>query len=139
MEIFDIKKLKEEATDIISIPNFKGNGMINVRVQRPRIISMAAQGKIPNPLMGIATELIKKGVNIEDAKLKESSQMFELYCRVCMVEPTFEEMKDYITDDQMVKIFQYAIGGLNAVEPFRKDKEDGTDNNTSTKVSKKTK
>ena len=60
-------------------------------------------------------------------------------CRVCMVEPTFEEMKDYITDDQMVRIFQYAIGGLNAIESFRKDKEDGTDNNTSTEVSKKTK
>ena len=52
--------------------------------------------------MGIATKMMSgKG----QSNIKEMAQMVELYCRVCMVEPTYEDMKNAIDDEQMFTIF----------------------------------
>ena len=54
--------------------------------------------------------------------------MMELYCRACMVEPTYEQMKDIITDEQMLVVFNWAVGDTQKMANFRKNQEDGTDN-----------
>lgn len=126
MTIDDIRKL---AIREIEIPDFEGTGTIKIKVQRPRLMAMAAQGKIPNALMGVATKLIKGTANSKEMSITESAQMFQIYCLSCMVEPTYEEMKDIITDDQIMMIFNYAIDGVKKLRPFRTDKENGSSNN----------
>src|SRR5690554_5033899 len=102
-EILSIEQLKNMATTIIKIPHFEGTSTIKVRVQKPRLMAMASQGKIPNHLLGIVNTMMfgnkkeKKEVNITDV-----AKTYELYCRACLVEPSYEEIKDIITDDQMI-------------------------------------
>ncbi|MBS4536807.1 hypothetical protein GOQ29_14395 [Clostridium sp. D2Q-14] len=127
-EILNIKELKEMSTTILEIPNFNNEGTVNIRVKKPNLMVMASQGKIPNTLMSIATKMAGLSTEKRNTNLKELGQTYELYCRAVMVEPTYDEMKDYITDNQMEVIFDWAISEGKKLESFREDEEDGTDN-----------
>lgn len=139
-EILSVEQLRNMATSIIEIPDFEGTGTIKVRVQKPRLMAMAAQGKIPNHLLGVVNDMMfedkkeKKEVNIADV-----AKTYELYCRACLVEPDYEEIKDIITDDQMMAIFDWAMGDMKKLETFRANERDGTSNNNGKKVQQKTK
>ena len=108
---------------------------VKIKVQRPRLLNMAAQGKIPNSLLGIATKVVG-GKGIEKGNIKELAQMIELYCRACMVEPTYEEVKDTIDDDQMFEIFTWATLEVKKLDSFRNKQKNGTNNNNGKSVSK---
>lgn len=108
---------------------------VKIKVQRPRLLNMAAQGKIPNSLLGIATKVVG-GKGIEKGNIKELAQMIELYCRACMVEPTYEEVKDTIDDDQMFEIFTWATSEVKKLDSFRNKQKNGTNNNNGKDISK---
>ena len=139
-EILSIQELKKMATTVIEIPNFDNSGTIKVRVQKPRLMAMAAQGKIPNHLLGIVNTMMfpskkeKKEPNIE-----EIAKIYELYCRACLVEPSYDEIKDIMIDEQMSAIFDWAMGDVKKLETFRNNEGDGTSNNNGKKVQQKTK
>lgn len=144
-EILSIEKLREMANPIILIPNFDNTGYINIRVQRPKLLKMAAEGKIPNHLMNIAATMVN-GRPLEKRKeltpeeyIKEINGAMELYCRACMIEPTYDEMEDILTDDQKATIFNWGLGEVQVLDSFRTDKEDGTGNNNGKALPKKAK
>lgn len=138
-EILSIEQLKKMATTVIEIPDFEGVGKIKVRVQKPRLMAMAVQGKIPNHLLGIVNDMMfPKNKDKKELKIEDISKTYELYCRACLVEPSYEEMKDIITDDQMIAIFDWAEGKVNQLNTFRDDKRDGSSNNNGEQVREKT-
>ena len=134
-----LKQWKKEAITILEIPGFQKDTTIKAKVHQPRLMAMTAEGKIPNPLMSVATKLIRNEVQADKIDINETAKMIELYCRACMVEPTFDEVKDIITDEQMYAVFDWAMFGVGQVEPFRTDKENGTSNNDGKGVQKTTK
>lgn len=140
-EILSIEQLREMATPVIEIPGFEGTGTINVRVRRPRLMALASQGRIPNHLLGIANDLLfkKKESNKQpDINIKDMAGMMELFCKACLVEPTYEEFKDIMTDDQQMEIFHWAMGGTGKLDSFREDKKVRTNDNPSEQVPQKT-
>lgn len=138
-EILNIEKLREMANSIVDIPDFENKETIKVKLQKPRLMSMAAQGKIPNHLLGIVNNMMfpskkeKKEPNIE-----EIAKIYELYCRACLVEPSYDEIKDIITDEQMEAIFDWAMGDVKKVETFRSNKGNGSSDNNGEQVREKT-
>ncbi len=142
-EILSIEKLREMANIVIDIPNFENNGTIKVRVQRPRLMAMASQGKIPNHLMSIAVQMVTGRKNASNKNnediIKDASLMLELYCKACLVEPSYEEFKDIMTDDQADAIFSWAMGLNNKLDSFRKNKGNGSSNNNGETLQEKTK
>lgn len=131
-EVITIEQIKEMATPIIEIPNFDNTGTIKVRVQKPRLLTMAKEGKIPNHLLGVANELITGETSRKkegSVKIKDVADMLELYCKACLVEPSYEEFKDIITDEQMFAIFDWGMDGIEDLENFREDEGDGSSNN----------
>lgn len=133
-KILNVKDLEKMAYQTLEIPDFEDEGVLKVKVQKPRLLSMVKQGEIPNHLLGIANEMLmgeekgtKKKQTAKD-QLTRMSKMMELYSRACLVEPTYDEFKDYMTDKQGNKIFEYAIGMVTSLDSFRKDGEDDTDN-----------
>lgn len=106
---------------VTQIPVYDAEGNeVKIKVQRPRIFAMASQGKIPNPLLGVATKLLA-GKKSEISSLKELAQMIELYCRVCLVEPKYEEAN--LDDDQMLAVFQWATEDVSKLSAFRQEQE----------------
>lgn len=119
----------------LDIPGLDGRQQITVKVQRPRILAMAAQGKIPNRLMTVATRVIGGAAKSKEPSIKDIAETIELYCRACMVEPTFDEIKDIITDDQMSAIFGWATSEVDELASFRGDEEDGRSDNDGEELS----
>lgn len=143
-EILSIEKLREMANPIIEIPNFDNTGYIKVRVQRPKLLKMAAEGKIPNHLMNIAVTMIngkpQTRKELSDKEyIKEINSAMELYCMACLVEPRYEEFKDIITDDQKATIFNWGLGEVSSLNSFREDKGNGSSNNNGEALQQKTK
>jgi len=142
-EILSIVELKKMAHPIIQIPNFDNTGIIKVRVQRPNLMSMAAQGKIPNHLMGIVMSRItgkpatKKKEHTPEELIQDINKTMELYCVACLVEPSYEEFKSIITDDQKAAIFNWGLGEVKQLDSFRTDKRNGSSNNNGEEVSEK--
>lgn len=137
-EILSIEQLKQMATSVIEIPGFSGTEKIKVRVQKVRLMEMAKQGKIPNHLLSVANSMtFGKKQKDKELGIKDVAEMMELYCRACLVEPTYDEFKDIMTDEQGDAIFEWAMGRVQALDSFRADKENGSDNSDGEKVSEK--
>lgn len=144
-KVLSIDELREQSKPLVAIPNFDNTGFIYTRLRKPRLLNMAKEGKIPNHLLGIATTMItgykddgkkkSKGIDL----LKDAALMTELYCGACMVEPTYEEMKDIITDNQSDFIFKWALGEVESLDSFRTDKADDRHNNDVKEVPDKAK
>lgn len=103
----------------IPLRDVDGNKVM-IKVQRPRIMAMAAQGKIPNPLLGVASKMMS-GKQIKSDNIKEIAQMIELYCRACMVEPKYEDAN--LDDNQMLEIFSWATADVDDLATFRDEPE----------------
>lgn len=136
-------KFKDNST-VIDIPDFNGLDTIEIKVRRPRLMSMMTQGKIPNRLLGVASQAVigngfKYTSEDELEKAKQLAEWVEFYCEVCMVEPKYEEVKDTITDDQALAIYAWAVAPIDVLRSFRNQKEDDTNNRNGKALSEKTK
>jgi len=64
----------------------------------------------------------------------------ELYCSACLVEPSFEEFKEIMTDNQSDYIFRWAMGQVDGLDSFREEQVGDSKSNTDEpKVSEVTK
>lgn len=140
-KVVKIEDIKDKLTQTIEIPDFSGEGTITVRVRKPQIMKLITSGKIPNPLLPTALAMLD-GRNMRKAKSEdelalEGIKSIQIYCMACLVEPTWDEIKDYITDDQMFAIFNWAIGGIRRLEKFRTERTNGTGNNDGADVPQK--
>lgn len=122
----NIAELKKLAIQTIEIPGFSPGTTVTVQVQQPRIMALMSQGKIPNPLMSVANKLVMAQTAQVEFDATEAMRIYELYCTACLVEPTYEEFKDIITDEQMLHLYLWATGELQQLSRFRRDEEDGS-------------
>lgn len=140
-KVLSADEFKARATVVIEIPDFDGKGTISIRVRRPQIMRLITSGKLPNPLLPTATRLLRneKLSNANDDDLvAEAIKGIEIYCRACMVEPSFEQVEAYLTDEQMLAIFNWAISGAQELASFRTEQTNGTSNNDGKNVPEKT-
>lgn len=139
-EILSIEQLKAMANPVIQIPSFDNTGSISVKVRKPQLLKMASQGRIPNHLLDIAVAMVA-GEDIkgseklsEEEKIKMIASTMDLYCMACLVEPSYEDFKDILTDDQKGYIFSWGIGQVSGLNSFRTDTADGTHDNDGEEV-----
>lgn len=111
---------------LMTLPEFGPGQPFVAYVRRPSLLALAASGRIPNQLLGMANKLFKKsGGAIEDAKpetLQHATKVFQILAEAALVKPTYSEIKEAgleLTDDQLVVIFNYTQRGVKALETFR--------------------
>ena len=117
--IEDIKNLKAKEGEIIELPGFDENTPFTARVKRPSLMELCKNGTIPNPLLGAAQKVFEGTINKAD--IKEYGDVIRKVVEVALVEPRYSEVKDLLTDDQLVLIFDYTQKGVVALLPFRDD------------------
>lgn len=118
--IEDIKKLKAKEGEVIELPGFDENTPFIARVKRPSLMELCKNGTIPNPLLGAAQKVFEG--SIDKANIKEYGDVMRKVVEVALVEPKYAEVKDMLSDDQIVIIFDYTQKGVVALLPFREDK-----------------
>lgn len=107
-----------------------------VKVKKVSVASMMANNTLPTNLLAIAEDLQRpvaaRTKQKEDAvldaqvaklvkdsnKAKEMLELQDTIISAIMVEPTYEEVKDYLTDNVRGQLFAYANGGTKGLERF---------------------
>lgn len=136
MEDFKVTSLdqltKVARGEIVPLAGFYEEEPFVVRLKRPSLLSLAAQKKIPNPLLNRAYKLFYgNGVAVKNTgkeelkgnELAENGEIYRIVAKASLVEPTFEELEKAgveLTDVQLFQIWQFSQFGADALENFRK-------------------
>lgn len=127
MAVTSFEQFKQMAFKEVEIPGFEPGESVVVRLRKVSILGLASKGKIPNSLMGTVNKLFGEGQRGATAdqvastslqNLGEMASLLDLIANEALVEPTFAEVGDYLTDDQKNAIFEYSQSGVKAVTPY---------------------
>lgn len=123
MAITSFEEFKNKAQSIIDLPGFEPGETVTVKVKKVSLLGLASSGKIPNSLMGVVSKLFNSAGNAPEAEamksnIVEMTQLMSLIAKNALVEPSYEKVKEYLTDDQLSGIFDYAMGGIKQVTPI---------------------
>lgn len=102
-----------------TISSCDGRGHLSVILKRPSILTLAMAGKIPNPLLAAATKLFDFAPKSESVSIKEIGQVLHIIAEAALISPKYEEIKDNLTDEQLMEIYHYAKEGADGLEYFR--------------------
>ena len=137
---------RQRAFRIIHIPGFvEGDEPIAIQIKSTGIMNMLANGKIPNTLLGKVTELFDASSSVPkdtvpssvvtdeqkseavqklsktDSGFQDMAELLKVFAANAMVQPSYEEVKDYMTDEQLMAVFSAMYGEAQSLETFRKD------------------
>jgi hypothetical protein len=118
--IEDFQK-RQEVIDV----TLEGGLVVKVS-KRPSLLKMVQTGKIPNPLLPVVSTLLgvrkptapKDPIEEIKAELKYNADVIEVYVIASLVEPSYEYVKDFLTDDDKVTIATVAQQGVQQVKNF---------------------
>ncbi len=124
----------------VSLPSFSGEGTFDVKLRRPSLLSLAAQGMIPNELLACARDLFNEGGKAQ-VQLDELGRLLLIFAQNALVSPSYEELCQQginLTDEQLSAIYAFAQGGVRALIPFRKKRTDADSADVSEEIFEKT-
>lgn len=121
-----LEEFKARAFKDVELPGFEIGETISVKLRKVSILSLASSGKIPNSLMGVVNELFGKGASgasqeeVSKASMEhltEMSQLLHVVAKAAMIEPKYDEVGEYLTDDQLNAIFDFSQSTVKQVTP----------------------
>lgn len=105
----------------IELPGFAAKETISVRIRRPSLMLLAAEGKIPNTLLASVEDLFEKG-DKNTVSFKERAEIFRIVAMASLVSPSWEELQNAgvnLTDLQLLYIYNFSQTGVDALRRFR--------------------
>lgn len=125
LKVISAREFRKKATRIIEIDGFEPSEKIAVRIKPASLLNLLMSGKLPNNLLGTVNDLFERTekdkpmelFEQDENKIKDIMEIIDLVCEQSLVEPTFEEIKDVITDTQKMQIMAEAQGNVNAAIP----------------------
>ena len=108
-----------------TLPGWNEDDSIDIIIEQPRILELAKQGKIPNPLISEVVSLFKGDYveNFDELEgLIKIDELTTLFAKVCLIKPSYEEFISIgpLTDMQKMAIYMFAVRGPKAIIPFLK-------------------
>lgn len=121
--------------ELVELPPFVQGQKFIARLKRPSMMKLIKNGQIPNSLLRAANSLFvgktDEEVDMDDEFLKDLLGVIDVLADATFVEPRWEDIKSKgieLTDEQYMFIFNYTQRGVNALESFRENTKDITDN-----------
>lgn len=114
------------AVQQVELPGWEEGVPFRAELRRPSLLSMAAQGSIPNELLSAAQKLFGDGFDAQ-MPLDQLGRLLRSVAKEALVNPTFEELEEqgcFLTDVQLAAIYSFAQAGVRALEPFRERNND---------------
>lgn len=105
----------------VELPGFTAGETISVRLRRPSLMLLAAEGKIPNSLLAAVEELFEKG-DKNTVSFKERAEIFRIVAMASLVSPSWEELQSAgvnLTDLQLLYIYNFSQTGVDTLRRFR--------------------
>ncbi len=112
---------KYNATSRVQLPGWEETKPFTAVLRRPSLLTMAAEGSIPNELIGAAQKLFSEGYDTA-LPLDQLGRLLRRIAAEALVEPTLEQLEAegcFLTDLQLAAIYSFTQAGVRALEPFR--------------------
>lgn len=122
--VTDLKKYAQGTE--VELPGFVAEEPFFVKLRRPSMLSLASSGKLPNALLGTASELFRKGVAdpIKDGDtFKNMADTLLHVAKISLVSPSWEEIEEAglsLTDAQLLCIYEFLQSGVKSLNRFPK-------------------
>lgn len=103
------------------LPGWDDEHPFRAVLRRPSLLTMAAEGSIPNELIGAAQKLFCEGYDTA-LPLDQLGRLLRRIAAEALVEPTLEQLEAQgcrLTDMQLAAIYNFSQAGVRALEPFR--------------------
>lgn len=134
MNITSIDELKlMSGGEIVELPPFVQGKQFVAKLRRPSMMNLVRQGKIPNSLIKMATDLFNGTTKDSETSAEEAMpqmlQIMEIMAEATFIEPKWSDIKAAgieLTDEQMIFIFNYTQNGVQQVAPSPENTEDIT-------------
>ena len=134
MNITSIDELKlMSGGEIVELPPFVPGKQFVAKLRRPSMMNLVRQGKIPNSLIKMATDLFNGTIKDSETSAEEAMpqmlQIMEIMAEATFIEPKWSDIKAAgieLTDEQMIFIFNYTQNGVQQVAPSPENTEDIT-------------
>lgn len=133
---------KNRAFRIITLPGFNpGDERIPVQIKSTGVMTMLSNGTIPNTLMVKVTELFGNSngktknpkaaitkadkqaaidkLNSSESGLQDMASLLRVFAKASLVQPSYDEIGDYLTDEQLMTLFSAMYGEVTDLESFR--------------------
>ena len=117
----DLDSLKKG--EVVELSPFTDGVKFEARLKRPSLMMLCKVGEIPNHLVATAQKVFEGEKHGDIVKYGE---LLHCIAKAALVEPTYDEVKDYLTDEQLTDIYNYTQrgrAGMEALNPFRKLRE----------------
>ena len=107
----------------IVLPGWDAAEPFVCKARRPSVFNMASTGHIPNPLMGAVQKMFSGAAReVEAVPLDQQAKVMIQLAKYALVEPAYDEIEAAgltLTDEQLMNIYAFALGGARVLEPFR--------------------
>lgn len=113
--------------DIIALPGFSPNQPFVVRMRKPDLMTMIADGVVPNALLKSAMELF--GEDTKPSDVMDHTDFFSdlltvgnTLAKACFLEPTYEDLESSgmkLTFEQAQFLFSFSQQGIGKLPTFR--------------------
>lgn len=132
MAVITVNEFKNKATRVIQITGFEPNEVIEVRVRAANMVGLIASGKLPNALISTINDLFKgqtademeEQVMADPQAMAMVLELMDKVCEQCLIEPKYEEVKDYLTDQQKTDIMNAMTFGVQQAIPSVSEQKD---------------
>jgi hypothetical protein len=124
-QVTSLAEIRNKACQVVALPGWEPGETFNAKLRRASLLSLVQSGSIPNQLLPIVYKIINGEGQynpLTDSNPEEFTQFIEMLnavCKAVLVEPTYDEVSEYLTDIQRSAIFIYAQQGLRSLERFR--------------------
>ncbi|HOB41277.1 MAG TPA: hypothetical protein PKM14_09670 [Limnochordia bacterium] len=129
-KVTSLADMAEAAAPVVAIPSWDGASDIYVRLRRVSLMALVQSGNLPNDLLTFATDMALKQqsgkpdsvAEMEVNSFEKYTQLLHAMAREALVEPTYDQiMKEvgWLTDQQLMAIHYYCLGGVRALHSFR--------------------
>lgn len=130
-QVTPLTAMAQSATPVVPIPSWDGDSEIHVRLRRVTLTALIQSGQLPNELLAFAQDMTQKGQEGESialSKLEPESytkytELMHAMAKAALVEPTYDQILNevgWLTDQQLMAIHFYCLGGMRTLHSFRK-------------------
>lgn len=112
--INDLKKFNDG--EVVELPGFDDDTPFVAKLKRPSLLALCKAGAIPNQLLGAAQEIFE---GRQKSNIKNYADVLDVIISQALIEPAYEDVKEYLTDMQRMAIFAYTQNGIKGLLPFR--------------------
>ena len=119
----EVTKLEDiEGGEIVELPPFPNGKPFVARLKTPSILTLCANGVIPNELLQEATD-IYEGKDMQPGHIEQYGKVLNAIAKAVLVEPKYEDVKDYLSGVQLITIYNYSQAGIASLRPFHEIEE----------------